>query len=389
MQWVARGAGLATGVGIVLVVASIGLAAGSVLMLVFVAILLASALEPFIAWIRAILPLGRGATILIVYAAFLAIVVGLALIVVPAAYSQVGEITSRWPEFLARAHGWVTGMQPQALRGSLEAVLAALDGAVRPAPPDAGTVVQAGLTVAGAIVSIVTLLTVVFFWVVEHARLQRYALAFLPAERRAGARDAWNEMETRLGLWVRGQLVLMATMGVATGVAYSLLGVPAALSLGVLAALAEAIPLVGPLLGAIPALLVAATVSLPLTVAVAAVYVVVQFVEGNILVPLVMRNTIGLSPFLVIVSLLIGGEAGGIAGAFLAVPVTAALEVVLERLQARDEAVAPNAHAATAETDGDGVALPDSATNPATAGDSRTARVPRRRATSRRASGTD
>ena len=77
--------------------------------------------------------------------------------------------------------------------------------------------------------------------------------------RRAGLRDAWNEIEARLGLWVRGQLILMASIGVATGIAYTLIGLPAALLLALVAALAEVIPIVGPLIGAIPAVLVATT----------------------------------------------------------------------------------------------------------------------------------
>ena len=124
---------------------------------------------------------------------------------------------------------------------------------------------------AEAAVTVATLLTLVFFWLVEHARLQRYLLAYLPADGRAGAREAWNEIETRLGLWVRGQLILMGAMGLATGIAYTLLGLPGALLLGLIAALTEAIPIVGPLLGAIPAVLVAATVSPQLAVMVAGV----------------------------------------------------------------------------------------------------------------------
>ena len=111
---------------------------------------------------------------------------------------------------------------------------------------------------------------------------------------------------------------------------------PAALLLGLIAALAEAIPIVGPLLGAIPAVLVAATVSPQLALAVAGVYLVLQLIEGNVLVPLVMRNTIGISPFLVILSVLIGGAAGGFVGALLAVPIAAAGEVLIEGLQARE-----------------------------------------------------
>ena len=132
----------------------------------------------------------------------------------------------------------------------------------------------------------------------------------------------------------------MGAIGLGTSVAYTLLGVPAALLLGLFAALAEAIPIVGPLIGAIPAVLVAATVSPQLALVVAGVYVVLQIIEGNVLVPIVMRNTIGISPFLVIISVLIGGAAGGFAGALLAVPIAAVGEIVIEGFQRREVPVA-------------------------------------------------
>jgi predicted PurR-regulated permease PerM len=143
----------------------------------------------------------------------------------------------------------------------------------------------------------------------------------------------------RLGYWVRGQLILMAVLAIATGVAYSVLGLPNALLLALLAGLAEAIPIVGPLLGAIPALVVAATIRPELVVAVAVGYVVIQFIEGNVLVPIVMKRAIGMSALMVIISLLVGAAVGGIVGAFLAIPLVAAFEVVLERLQARETPV--------------------------------------------------
>jgi predicted PurR-regulated permease PerM len=222
-----------------------------------------------------------------------------------------------------------------------------------------------GLTVAETITSILTLLTVVYFWLTEHARLQRYVLAFVPEARRKRARHVWNAAETRLGMWVRGTLILMATMGIMTSVAYTLLGIPAALLLGLIAALAEAIPIVGPLLGAIPAVLVAATVSPQLALTVAGVYLVVQIIEGNILVPLVMRNTTGISPFLVILSVLIGGAAGGFVGALLAVPIAAAGEVLIEGLQARETPVAQDPSTSDATDDESNAAdAPDPGTGP-------------------------
>jgi predicted PurR-regulated permease PerM len=215
--------------------------------------------------------------------------------------------------------------------------------------------VQVGLTVAEALTAILTLLTVVYFWLTEHARLQRYTLAFVRQERRARVRNVWNQAETRLGMWVRAQLILMGAIGLATAIAYTLLGVPSAVLLGFIAALAEGIPLIGPLLGAIPAVLLAATVSPQLAVEVAGVYIVLQIIEGNVLVPLVMRNTVRISPFLVILSILVGAAAGGFVGALLAVPIAATGEVVLEGLQAREVPVAQNPVAADEEDDdGDG-----------------------------------
>jgi predicted PurR-regulated permease PerM len=340
LHWFARGVGLALGALLVFALANGVVQAGRVLFLVFIAVLLASGLEPFVGWLRAHLRLGRGATILLDYAGFFVAVVGIAFVLVPAAVNQLQDLSERLPAFLDRARESVGAIQIRALRTSANALLDALEQAVRPVRPEPGEVVAVGLTVAEAVISVGTVLVIVFFWLTEHARLQRYGLAFVPAERRGGVREAWNEVEGRLGSWVRGQLILMGTMGIATTITYWLLGLDSPILLGLIAAIAEAIPIIGPLLGAIPALLVAATHGPELVAAVALVYLVIQLIEGNVLVPIVMRNTIGISPFLVLMSLLVGAAVGGIPGALVAVPVVAAIEVVMERLQAREEPVA-------------------------------------------------
>ena len=344
-SWVSRGMGLAIGILVVIGVVQLGIAASHVLLLLFLGILFASALEPMVGWLRDHFPLSRVGTILVVYLAFFIVVVGMALLVVPAAFNQAQRILASLPPVVEEVRAWAATLRPVALSTSITALVDSVAEFLIPAPaaaetPSPTTVVKVGSAVAEGAVFLVSLLAIVFFWLVEHARVQRYSLAFVPAHRRAGARDAWNEIETRLGLWVRGQLILMGAMGAATAVAYSLLGLPGALLLGLIAALTEAIPIVGPLLGAIPAILVAATVSPELALVVALIYLVLQLVEGNVLVPLVMRNTIGISPLLVIVSLLVGAEVGGLLGAFLAVPLAASAEIVLSRLQARETPVA-------------------------------------------------
>jgi predicted PurR-regulated permease PerM len=369
MAWVKRGARFT--IGAALVVGGIGLAisAGRVLLLVLIAIILAAGLEPLIAWIRGRLGIGRGKTILLVYGAFLVTVIALASFILPAATAQVAAGMDRLPRFFDGIRSWGVTLQPPALAAAVARLVDAAAVVLTPRPsssPSTGEVVQVGLTVVETVISVITILTVVYYWLVEHARLQRYALAFVPTDRRAGVRDTWNEVETRLGLWVRGQLILMGTIGLATGTACALLGVPGALLLGLVSALTEAIPLVGPFLGAVPAVIMAATVSPQLALVTAGVYVLLQIIEGNVLVPIVMRNSVGISPFLVVLSILVGGAVGGILGAFLAVPITAAVELAIESLQAREQPVSQDPAAAdTTEPNETQAQLNDAADAPA------------------------
>jgi len=365
-DWMIRGMGFALGALLIYGLVQLGIGARNVLLLLFVSILLASALEPMVGWLRQRLPIGRVGTILVVYLTFFVVMLGLAFIVLPAAVNQGQRILASLPDTIDQVREWASHLRPVALSNSITALVDSVGETFAPAPPPGpAEVVKVGTAVAEGAVFLFTMLAIVFFWLIEHARLQRYTLAFLPATRRAGARRAWNEIETRLGLWVRGQLILMGSIGAAIAAACALLGVPGALLLGLIAALAEAIPIVGPILGAIPAILVAATVSPQLALVVAAVCLLFQLIESNVLVPMVMRNTIGISPLLVLFSLLVGGAVGGLLGAFLAVPIAASVEIVLSRLQARETPVAQDPAAIESPdeetTEGYKTSLPDAA----------------------------
>ena len=199
--WIVRGAGLAIGVALVVGVLGFAWAAGPVLVLMFVAVILAAGLQPIVGWLRARLHLGRGASILLVYGVFLATVVALAFVIVPLAVRQAGETLAALPPFFDNVRSWAKTLEPAALG---RAVISVVDAAVRSLPradvaPQGDQIVAVGVTIAGAVMSVLTLLTVVYFWLTEHARLQRYALAFVPTHRRASARDVWNQVETRLG----------------------------------------------------------------------------------------------------------------------------------------------------------------------------------------------
>ena len=342
-RWFVRGTGLAFGAALAIATIYVLLQSRGVIVLVFVAVLLAAGLEPLIDRLRTRTPLGRGLTLLVVYALFLVGVVVLLLLVVPGAISQFNDLGTRLVPFLDSAREWARSIEPRALSSGLIGLIDTFEGFVVPSDtevPEPDALIALGITFAEALISVISILALVYFWLTERARMQRFVLSLLPADRRAGTREAWNEIELRLGSWIRGQLIIMGSVGLFTSIAYFLIGLEGALLLGVIAALAEAIPLIGPALGAVPALLVAAlTGNVQTVVIVAVVYFIIQVIEGNVLIPLVMRNTVGVPPFLVIVSILGGAAVAGIPGALISVPLVAALLVVVERLQAREAPV--------------------------------------------------
>lgn len=360
-RWFVRGAGFAFGAAIALTAVYTVVLGARVVVLLFIALLLASGLQPIVTQVRSHSGLRRGVTLLLVYAGLLGLVAGVALLVVPAAVGQLNQLSERLTPLLDQTRTWTRSLQPRALAISMTGLVNTIGAALTPSPanaPGPDQLIAIGLTFADAVVSVVAVFSLVYFWLTARARLQRFALAFLPLERRAGTRQAWNQIENRLGAWVRGELIVMGSVGVATSVVYFLIGLDTPLLLGFLAALAEAIPLVGPALGAVPALIVAGFTGRPEIVAlVAFVYVVIQVIEGNVLIPMVMHDTIGIPPFVVIVSILGGAAIAGIPGALIAVPMAVALLVVLERLQARHEPV-PLSAATVADRTG-GAARPD------------------------------
>lgn len=342
----ARGVGFVGGGLVIYAVAVELVSASRVLLLAFVALLLASGLEPLIGRLRSVLPIPRGGAILLVYGTFFLALIGIGLVIVPGMVNEVGQLIAALPTALEHARTFVKTL-PGVLSQSADALIDSVEMALRPGTgPETGTVVAAGLAIGDVVVSTITVLTLMYFWLVERSHLQRFALAFVPSARRAQTRDAWNQVEIRLGGWVRGQLILMVTVGVATGVTYLVLGVPSAIALGLFAGIAEAIPLVGPVIGAVPAILVSATLKPEALLPVVVAYTAIQLVEANVLVPRVMRNAVGVSPFLIILFLLMGGAIGGIVGALIAVPMAAVLVAILERLQDRQDVIAQDASAA-------------------------------------------
>ena len=141
------------------------------------------------------------------------------------------------------------------------------------------------------------------------------------------------QIEEKLGNWLRGQIVLSVSIGVTTWVVLTLLGVDFAFPLAVIAGILEIIPTIGPIISAVPAIIVALNISPILAGVVAISYFLIQLLENNILVPRIMQRAVGLNPIVIIIGIIVGSRLLGVAGALLAIPFIVFLVVIYRNLE--------------------------------------------------------
>ena len=169
------------------------------------------------------------------------------------------------------------------------------------------------------------LIVVSFYLASQENGIEHFLRMITPVRDEEYVVDLWARASAKIGRWLRGQLLLGLIVGALVYLALTILGIRYALSLGLLAVILELVPIIGPILAAIPAVFLGFLSSPLLGFIVALVYVAIQQLESHLLVPVVMQRTVGLNPLVVIISLLVGAKLGGILGMFLAVPLAAAV----------------------------------------------------------------
>lgn len=176
---------------------------------------------------------------------------------------------------------------------------------------------------------IISILFFTFYFLLEEKFLKNFLDKFMEEEKAQEIVSIVNKAERRMGAWMWGEIILMTVIGVLTYIGLTLLGVRYAIPLAVLAGILEIVPIIGPTIAAIPALFVAASTSRLLSGYTLILYVVVQQLENNLIVPMVMRKAVGLNPILTLIALTVGGKLGGFLGVLLSVPAALFIETVL------------------------------------------------------------
>ncbi len=283
-----------------------------ILFLLFIAFLLMTALHPLVLVLER-LRVPRFLGILLIYAVMFGLF-GVSLVgAVPTLITQSGTLISELPGFITRVLPY-WNIDAGAISQQIQ--------------PIGEGLVKVTLGIFSNILAVVTVLVFTFYFLLERRHANDILTSVFGEIVAKQMLTILRSIERRLGAWVRGQLLLMAAVGVLSYIGLLILHVEFALPLAILAGLLEIVPMVGPVLSAIPAILVALATSPLLALSVVALYIVVQQLENNLLVPFIMKKSVGLAPLVTITLLMVGVRLSGLAGAVLSVPIALVVQEI-------------------------------------------------------------
>lgn len=298
-----------------------------IIVLIFISAVIAAGIAPAVRRVQVLVrlytrrKLRRGSAVLLVYLPFLATVILIGALTLPQLVAESQKLSVELPQLLeTKIFKPLTKYFPQ-LANVKESVQ---DGA-RDLP-----LFGYLRSVATVVSSVVAVLFMVVYMLIDAERLRNTFLLLFPAEERAKKRNVVRRATRRMSAWLSGQLILASIIGIATFVALASLRIPYALPLALFAAVGEMVPVIGPIIGAVPMLMVAIFHSTWQFWSVLAFAILVQQVENLFLVPRVMGRKVAISPLAVFIAFMVGASLLGIIGAIMAVPAAAIIQVVFE-----------------------------------------------------------
>ncbi|AHD06553.1 putative membrane protein [Paenibacillus larvae subsp. larvae DSM 25430] len=276
----------------------------------------------------------RAVAVLMIYLVFFTSLWVVIMNVTPVFVKQLGELNEHMPQLTMRAESLMQGLSdhpllPPSVRAGIQDALFKLQHII--SERITKSVESIGSTINMLFIAFI-IPFLAFYMLKDFQLMEKAVLAIVPRSHRKHIIKVLVDIDTALGNYIRGQLLVCFIIGILAYIGYWVIGMPYALLLATVVAIFNIIPYLGPFFGAAPALVVAATVSFKMVLLVAVINLIVQILEGNFISPQVVGRTLHMHPLLIIFALLVGGEAAGIVGLILAVPVFAVFKVILQHL---------------------------------------------------------
>ncbi len=302
------------------------------------ALVIASGISPFANWLDE-RKIPRVLGVLVLYLVILSVAVFVLSLVVPYISDDVNRLIGTLPKVVERVSSSLENVQqssPQYLDflGEVQNILSTFSSYLQQASQ---SVVGLIVSIFGGVFSFISILIISFYLSVTRKGIQVFLGSVVPEKYEDYVVSLWKRTETKVGRWFQGQLLLGLIVGLMTYIGLSLLHVKYALLLSLMIMVLELVPMVGPVVAAIPAVFLAFLQSPSLGFWVVGLYVVIQQLENHLLVPIVLGRTLGLNPVVVIIALLVGNTLAGIPGMVLAVPISTIIVEILDDVARQKE----------------------------------------------------
>lgn len=309
-----------------------------ILLILFIAIILASAFDPAVDYLeRKKIP--RLAGIILIYLIFLSLIGVSIFLIIPPVINQISQLAADFPYFWAKVTALFSVLSDFSARYGLESSIQ--NGLNNIAMTITGNY-ETGLFsfiggVFGVIFTAFVVLVLTLYLTIQESSIKKTLKFLVPIKYLPYLTRLFGHIQAKIGLWLRGQIILSGIIGIMVYIGLNILGffgfnTEYALVLALLAATLEFIPYVGPALAAVPAIFLALSGNYLAGLTTLGLYIIIQVLENNLIVPKVMQKAIGLNPIITITAVLIGVKTAGPVGVLLAVPTATAIMAVFEAL---------------------------------------------------------
>jgi len=303
-----------------------------VLLTVFIALIFAAVIEPLVNFLES-KKIPRGIGIIIIYLVLFLFLVLIVRLIIPPIAEQIALLAGNFPELWSRILENFGSLRDysieQGLADNIQQGLQGLQGSLQKA---AGGVYSFVISIFSNIVNFILILVIIFYLVVQKDAINKLFKAVAPAKYQPYLVELYGVIQTKIGYWARGQLMLGVIIGALSFIGLIFVLPKYALVLALIAGVTEFIPYLGPVLGAIPAVFLGFTVppsSFGRGLFILILYVIIQQAEEKFIVPKVMQKQVGLNPVVTIIVMLIGAKLAGIMGLILAIPVATTIGVII------------------------------------------------------------
>jgi predicted PurR-regulated permease PerM len=330
-----------------------------IVLVVLTAVVIASAVEPLIKWFS-VYKVKRIFAVIITYICVIIVFSGLLYFFIPPVLDEASNLLSNAPKYLDSVTLWnplndakltETGKLASGISSGLNdgkqiigglssggvnsSVLGDLINSFQGLTSNSSdNVINIASRIFGGAFSFILIIVLSFYLAVQEGGVEKFLRIITPLKNEVYIIDLWKRSQRKIGYWMQGQLLLGIVVGVLVYLGLMILGIQNALILAVLAGVLEIIPVFGPIISAIPAILFGfASGGLTMGLLVLGLFVIIQQFENHLIYPLVVKKVVGVSPIIVILALIIGAKFAGFLGILLSVPVTSALMEFIDDVQ--------------------------------------------------------